>query len=331
MNGPVFDLDAPYEIFPEYEITDCGFGEGMAYSADVGMLATCNIFNNTVSVHRFSVHGSHAPELLHTYGGLHASSPMKFSFGSFGFEEGRLAFTTAIADQPSLLLVCSPGQQSVHIVDVVTGTHMGFVNGTSCIASPHQIAATATRVAVLCREKTAMNPDIMLYHGCGSQWDLQAIVRMRVESFLFNPCVGFSEDGLALAVVSHENFWSMYDSNTLKVLPRVDHFDLSCNDYVRDIKPIRGGWLIRIHAMISSNMGFYGRVHGRDRSTFLLDMFDGGCVCAVVSGLGVFCRTSTGRIQFMTSTDMASMIRMSRNRLAWMSAVRRACTHVVDA
>ena len=89
-----------------------------------------------------------------TLGGKGSPAPMRFDFFYSGIGVSYLAFTPpppgSGTDTPHLLLVSDWGHDAVHIVDVVSRTHVGYVAAPRTIAGPCGVAASgaASLVAI---------------------------------------------------------------------------------------------------------------------------------------------------------------------------------------
>ena len=119
--------------------------------------------------------------LVCTLGGPDAPPPMDFGFvdagGDFG---GGLAFTDRSCDWPPLLLVTDVGKDAVHVIDVVTQVHVGYVAGPGTIAGPRGVAATRDLVAVSSyhpgeaddegERGDGFNHRVHLFQGAGTSW-----------------------------------------------------------------------------------------------------------------------------------------------------------------
>jgi hypothetical protein len=73
-----------------------------------------------------------------TLGGRGSTAPMQFKF-SHSWASGYLAFT--FANSRPLLLVTDACQGAVHIVDVVSQTHVGYVASPGSLAGSRGVAA----------------------------------------------------------------------------------------------------------------------------------------------------------------------------------------------
>ena len=158
----------------------CGQGFGIAVCPALGLLATSNWRDSTLSVFRLPTAvkpftpeepgaspvdplpvspAERAPDgrtiaLVCMLGGSGSPSPtasdgstpahMHFNF-SGSFPSGYLAFTTST---PPLLLVTDAGHGAVHAINVVTQRPAGFVAPPGCIAGPRGVAAHGPLVAV---------------------------------------------------------------------------------------------------------------------------------------------------------------------------------------
>ncbi len=157
--------------------TQCGAGCGLAACPTLGLLVTSDYNCNTLSVWSLPHgpcafggagsaagarvgrvcsssppshgHNEHGLTLVCTLGGSGSSAPMLFKFISTGYASGCLAFTppTTVSggdcsSARPLLLVPDAGHDAVHLVDVLTRTHAGYLASPGSIPGPRGVAAT---------------------------------------------------------------------------------------------------------------------------------------------------------------------------------------------
>jgi hypothetical protein len=137
--------------------TRCGLGPlggvGLAVCPLLGLLATSDMINNTVSVYSLpsrvgsiSGTGTGLP-LVCTLGAAASRAPMQFKFrdasGSYG---GCMTFTDPATSR--LLLLTDAGHGAVHVIDVAGRVHVGYVAAPGTIAGPRGVAARGSLAAV---------------------------------------------------------------------------------------------------------------------------------------------------------------------------------------
>jgi hypothetical protein len=99
----------------------------------------------------------------------------RFRFQCNGASSGCLAFTCDGAAGPPLLLVTDAGHDAVHLVDVVAGTHAGFLTEPGSIAGPRAVTASPTLLAVSAwKFRERGDPAVHLYSA--ATWAPLAVV-----------------------------------------------------------------------------------------------------------------------------------------------------------
>jgi hypothetical protein len=117
---------------------------------------------------------------------------MKFNFCPGGFVSGYMAFTGCAAAE-RLLVVSDAGNDAVHVIDVVHGQHVGYVDAPGMISNPRGVAARGTKVAV------SASRFLVVYQGSGSTWTAERVIQMEGHrEILFG--LRFTGDGRGLVV-----------------------------------------------------------------------------------------------------------------------------------
>ena len=143
-----------------------GDGLGMATCARLGVTA----ISRPSSVGLYPLPPDGEASRLATIGG----DPFLFDFKGTGGWSGMLAFTNSgIETEPPLLLVTDHGHDAVHLIDVVSLRHMGFVGGLGKVPGPRGVAAGCCVVAVSCwKEVHCGQHVVLLFEGRGDAWTL---------------------------------------------------------------------------------------------------------------------------------------------------------------
>ena len=327
---------------PQYE-TACGGGFGVAACPSLGLLVTSDVEDNTLSVWSLPSGAETAVgsglALVCTLGGKGSPAPMQFKF-SITYGSGHLAFTPPLvldSDSrdlhvlPHLLLVSDAGQDAVHMIDVVSRAHIGYVAAPGSIAGPRGLAARGNLVAVSAwKELNNGHHVVHVYRAgsCGALWTyVRAIGRGYggLDGQLLRPCgLRFSGDGSNICVADRgNNRLSMFRLGD-SVFVRHIATEL---DGPRDMEEVEGGWVVAY--WVSDTVGFVsdgGRAGGGSGS--VNGEFDGPTALALVPGLGLIVREFyTDRLQVFSTPDMLAMWAMSGIRVGWMTATYRAVVH----
>ncbi len=113
---------------------------------------------------------------------------MQFDFYSGDGVSGYLAFTPSTTTTTSgsnssgarpLLLVTDHGHDAVHVVDVVGGSHAGYVASPGSIAGPRGVAVSGASplVAVsVWKEYSSDDHVVVVYRGSGAVWEAVRVI-----------------------------------------------------------------------------------------------------------------------------------------------------------
>jgi len=138
-------------------------------------------------------------ELVHlrTLGG---AAPMDFQFHNS--TSGYMAFTDGVGTANRRLLLVTDftnsDRDAVYVIDVVRGTHVGYVAAPGTIACPRGVATRKSLAAVTCCEHV-----VRVYEGSDEcTW---AAVRVIAGGFVWPEGLRFTANGLGLAVADFGN------------------------------------------------------------------------------------------------------------------------------
>jgi hypothetical protein len=317
--------------------TDCGEGVGLAVCPTLGLLATSNASDNTLSVFTLPRTGaSYAAgagtgaglALVCTLGGASSPAPMQFRFSDYSGSSGWMVFT---GPPTSCLLLTDAGHGAVHVIDVAARLHMGYVAAPGTIAGPRGVAARGSLVAVSAWKEWGASGEhvVRVFEGSGVSWSLLRVVGgglLRWPRGLL-----FTADGIGLAVADRGN-------------ERVSLFRVEDGSFVRhvatglsfpcDVEECEGGWLVArghpSHSIEFVDGGVDGGVARVGRARLgKCGTGDGDfafpSALAQVPGLGLAVRErgNEGRLQVFATPDAIAMASMSAARVGWMVAVAR--------
>ena len=328
----------PEDLLPVPQwTTACGAGFGLAASLPLGVLVTSDVRHNTLSV--WSLPGNSTDgnglDLVYTLGGHGSPEPMRFLFANEEGYSGFLAFASR------LLLVTDCGHDTVHMVDVASRAHVGYLAAPGSITGPRGVAANGTLVAVSAW-KTEGSEDHMvhIYRSVGTAWThVRAIgaggtyFGSEAAGWLTCPYgVRFSADGSAICVADAWN-------------DRVSLFRVSDGWFIRhiatglncpyDVEEVEEGvWAACCRA--SHTVKFVSNGDEDISSRWVcLGNADEGCkrpgefdiptTLTLVPGLGLIVREwGNERFQVFSTLDVLAMHTMSAIRVGWMAATYRA-------
>jgi hypothetical protein len=131
---------------------------GMAVSVALQRVVTSNAVDNTLSVYQLAP-PPYGPagtppatlRLIGVLGGPSAPPAMRFAFNCGGGASGFLCFSVPTDGTGPLLLVADAGNDAVHFVDVISGTHQGHLCSKELpgtLPGPRAVAASAKFIAV---------------------------------------------------------------------------------------------------------------------------------------------------------------------------------------
>lgn len=235
---------------------------------------------------------------------------------------GSLAFTGCASAR--YLLVSDNGHDTVHVIDVVHGRHMGFVVAAGTIPGPHGVAAMGSLVAVSAWKAYSSGKHfIQLFEGSAATWK-----PMRVISG------GFSHPGSAngqLEMPCGLRFAICDDDMVVVVTDmwnnRVSMFRVCDGSFVRhvatnvhrphDLEEWENGWLVASESAI----GFF---HGANERLTMTMKFHDLVGLTLVRDVGLLTREYSGAVAVFATFDAMKMAAMSADRVEWMAAVARA-------
>ena len=325
----------------------CGQGIGLAVCPRLGVLATSEEDTNTVSVWWLPSGADTRPTsgLAHvrTLGGTGSPAPMQFEFD---YGSGSLAFTPLLHGSDMrrvalLLLVTDAGHDAVHMIDVASGVHAGYVAAPGSIAGPRGVAAcgVAPLVAVSVWKMDSGDHVVHLYRagsGGESHWiHVRAIgsgTGLADGQFRRPFGLRFSGDGVSICVADAAN-------------DRVSLFRVSDGGFVRhiatgvsytpyDVEEVEGGWAVVCCGSLT--VEFVRDGDDADEKRPILGEAGSGwgsgdvelnlpIALAFWPGLGLVVREFfNGPLQVFATPNMVAMAAMSASRVGWMTATYRA-------
>lgn len=312
-----------------------GEGLGMALCPTLALLVTSSLHD---ALHVFALPTSLASstslntrfELLYLLGGAFSSAPMKFKFRTVP-SSGWMAFTGPGAYR--LLVVTDAGHKAVHVIDVVSRAHVGYVSAPGTIDNPRGVASHGSLVAV---STCGFRGQVRVYEGSGASW---APVRVLADNSAGTLDAGdrlkmlcglrFTADGLGLVVADNNgsvNMFRMKDGAFARHgAPTVMPIGAGGSF---DVEECEGGWLV-------AGAGSIEFVSDGGATKTAISQHDGQfctpTAVAIIPGLGFAIREYgyNGRLQLFATPDVMAMAVMSPCRVAWMTGVNRGVLHRV--
>ncbi len=311
----------PVRISPEFcqrNADGVRYGMGLAACADLGLL----VISSGDRLQVFSlpddiVARCHVQSELAHVGTLGGVAPIEFQFcyssGYMAFTDGCGGVSTANTANRRLLLVTdygkSNGSGAVHVIDVVRGTHVGYVAAPGTIMYPSGVATRKSLAAVSCWDSDHAFQAVRVFEGSGASW---TAVRVIVGGNSWPSGLRFTADCSRLVVANGRGV-SIVCAKDGSFLRHID-----AEVYPKDVEECDFGWIMCLFgglAAVSDDAG------PRRRE------FNTGYHCsavAVVPGLGLLVvRHDTG-VHFLATPDAVAMAAMSSCKVAWMVAVCRA-------
>jgi hypothetical protein len=298
----------------------------MAVCTSLQVLVASNCLTNTITVYSLPKEGGYGDTLtvtlLYSLGGAGAAPPMRFKFITDEDIGGQLAVMEPWTEggRP-LLFVTEAEGDAVHVIDVESGTHVGYVG--EAVGSIATVAAAKGLVALARWEA----PTIVLFQGAGATWTpLQALDNMPRgpgcgHSFVLgNPvALRFTADGAGIVVVDRFTalitMFAVADGSVVKRLA----VDVPC---ARDIIAWKDGWAAALHE--KGSVEFISGGSDTPWTTLCRAYYMHPHRLAAVPGVAVFVRDVTDGISAFVDRDVLAMTRMSAARVAWMSTAYRA-------
>lgn len=292
-------------------------GYGMAVCPMQGVLVTSN--DNYLTVFALPQGGT-------------SGVTMKYALGYFKFHDahGPSGWMVFHGDRLSRRLIFTDaGQHAVHVMDVSTNTHCGYVAAPGTLRCPRGVAAHGSLVAVSCWTSYSVGDgSVHLFEGSDVAW---APLRVLARGLLKWPFgLRFEANGSALVVA---------EGRGCNAITRVNVEDGVFADHVAriwvgieegegplDVEQWHGGWLVSRSNKVQL-VGKGGRTtlgdsvhHDRGR----------GVLChpsalALVPGLGLVVREvhNDGRLMVFALPDTIAMASMTACRVGWLVAVGR--------
>jgi hypothetical protein len=234
---------------------------------------------------------------------------------------GNMAFTVGCGDAISsrLLLVTDcdiSGRDAVHVIDVVSGTHVGYMAAPGTIMNPRGVATQNSLAAVSCYTS------VRLFEGSGATWAAVRTIAVAIAGF------GVSADGLRLVVAElHHRRLSIFCAKDGALLR---HMALPGDVYpfnnieecvISDGDGSRAGWVMCREGglvAIADNENANGTDVVAERRKLYFHLFG----LTTLPGVGLVVRFAKG-LQFFATPDAIAMASMSSCKVAWMVAVCR--------
>jgi hypothetical protein len=248
---------------------------------------------------------------VRTLGGV---APMEFGFYN---DSGCMAFADGCEATTALLLVTDTGISgcgTVHVIDVVRGTHVGYVAAPGTIRSPQGVATQNSLAAV------SSHTSVRVFEGSGATWTSVRTITVATN-------IGglrFTADGLGLVVPEYYHgglrvFSVTAEDNSPCSDVEQLHYPLDVEEW--DICPdgdggMRAGWVVCDYRGLVAVSGTNEKAKRRGLGFYPFAL-------AVVPGLGLLMARHDTGVQFFAAPDAVAMAAMSLCKVAWMVAVCR--------
>jgi hypothetical protein len=322
--------------------TYCGLGHGMAACASLGLVVTSSWTNNTLSVFAMPQGHCHTGDgdgdgdggglqYVSTLGLPPDHESMRFNFrdDDLAGTSGWMAFTS---DGPSLLLVTDHGHGAVHIIDVVSRTHVGYVGGLGSIAGPRGVATRGSMAAVSCWVNMwGGDYPVRLFEGGGASWvHVRTIVGAAPGTLHVVYGLRFTADGTGVVMMDAGNgrvsLYRVADGTMVRHLATGLHEAMDVEECGEGVMVTRVDGRARAVAIefASDARGACGQ--SRPRLLHGDGVRPSPSALALVPGLGLVVRDNFagGRVQVYATPAVIAMATMSLVRVGWMGAVARA-------
>jgi hypothetical protein len=321
--------------FPEFHTKTSSFASalGLAVCPSLNLLVTSSFVKDTLSVWKLPDEMVGKLSFVCFLGGaVLLGSPGRMRF-DFRYRSGYLVFTPASKTTCPLLLVSDNGHATVHMIDVVKRSHVGYIAPPGSIAQPRGVAACSTLplVAVSAWKSAHCSDNVVILYQYSARgtWEKMRVIEA---GFVTNPCgLRFSRDGSSICVADCCN----HRASVFHVADGgfVGHIASGLTNAC-DVEEVEGGWLVACFGSHTVEFvsdgpagGGGGRfhlgkvdVHGSGDNDFLHPV-----VLATVPGFGLAVFDHDGCVRMFSPPDVIAMWRnMSRYRIEWMAAVVKA-------
>ncbi len=325
---------------PEFRVV-CGDegpnGFGLAVCPILGLLVLSDIHKNTLLVFALPERCSGDADLIlkYIFGGPESSlfSFLAHSVGASGY----LAFTAG-RDTPPLLLVTDAGHHAVHVVNVASQLHVGYVCAPGSVSGPRCVASKDCLVAVSCWAHYDSGDHVVrLFEGSGAVWAPVRVLGLGCgfgnAPGQFNEPFGvrFAADGLRIVVADSRN----HRVSTYLVADGSFERHLAQGlDFPIDVEECAGGWFVAW--WFSCGVQFVsGEVGERPQRLIKPESngtFRSPAALSLTSSLGLVVRQKPGGLPIcvFATPDMIAMDAMSSMRVAWMGVVARCIARKVE-
>ncbi len=311
---------------------------GMAVSAVLGLIVVSWRPSNTIRMYDVVARGF---VRVGTFGQGQPDAAMNFKFTCVNmFCGGRMAFSEGVpgARTRPLLLVADAGHNSVHVLDVVSRRHEGYINAAGAFGAPQSIATHGSLVAFSCAPFCSTCA-IWLYErsstvAAETTWLLLRTVR----ATSFEPVsyeLAFANIGTGLQFVNGGTHLAVPNCtgssvHILRIADEraVDHV-VYTDRAVSDVRECSAGLLVSLAPITSGGISFNSTIHlfrkgNRCPHNIIELQCLGDCLAFdLVRGLGLVVLTDTDCLLMQTAEE-AAMRTMSFSRVAWMACVVRA-------
>jgi hypothetical protein len=251
-------------------------------------------------------------------------APMQFYFGGSFYWSGYMAYTDSC-----LLVLSDCCHEAVHVIDVLSATHVGFVvepvvaGRNGAWQRPRAVAAQGSTVAVgffVAGSESC----IRLYGGSGASWSLQRVLGHNTSHFF---SLKFTRDGSSLLTSVGGN----YSSSAVLLVDLASGSQQTIHSEVdktfRDVEECEDGTLMAavntlgVFALYKNpcSRNYYIQDVVRMGATFSLASFSEGFLVVGKSDYG----TIRNELYVLTGEDAIAMACISALRVAWMVAVAR--------
>jgi hypothetical protein len=313
----------------------------MAVCATLGLVVTSS-YGDTLCVFDMRSLGVGCRAGLALVCTLGRTAPFEFDF-RFPSVSGHMAFTGPASSR--FLVVADGGHKAVHVVDVVSRAHVGYVAAPGTLGMPQGVAAKGSLVAVsVWSPIVAREHVVCIFEGSGAMWT--PVRNVGADADGFGPqCIHLrcprglrfthvDVDGLGLAVAhcygnGRGTIFRVDDGSFARTL-----FLERCpslHDWMIWRSVTTGGWWLVVGVTPSSfcmvqterAKQHWAHVAVKTASSFF------PTALSFVPGLGLVVRDhgndhgNEGRLQCFVTPDVLAMASMSRARVAWMVAARR--------
>ncbi len=297
------DTQVPFVHMPDFHIF-CKHGNGIAVCPELNVLILSHFeigLEGTLSV--YGLDFPSPPSFMYVLGQGATPPPLQFNLSS----TFAMAFT---GTAPYWLLVPDTKLCNVHIVDVQSARHCGYLAPSAFSTIPKSVAAKADLVAV------ASDPDVHLFQRhTAASWTKLWTVKAACDAV----GVTFMPDPAQIAV-----FPSIVHRTKSVVLRTKDGSVMSfLNNIGTQIDGKAFGPRLVIVSYARSQMHWM-TTNNETQQVYTQVLHDRPVSLAVLPRVGIFLR-SQYCVSVYGTAETVAMVHMSRIRVVWMAAVIRRC------